>query len=240
MSGFPFDLTGAIGGGSAIGLIVLQTDETIEHDFRRMFRDCDVAIHVTRLASGANVTADTLADMSEILPAAAALLPRGARYDVVGYGCTSASAVIGSAKVARLVAAACNTRHVTDPLGSLLAICADRGIRKLALLSPYIADVSQTLRDALAAGSVETPVVGTFDEVEDARVARISPASIRDAAIELGRSSQVDGVFLSCTNLQTLDILAEIEAAVGKPVFSSNQALAWHMARLAGVDVAQI
>ena len=175
--------------------------------------------------------------MSENLPAAAGLLPRAAEFDVVGYGCTSGSAVIGAAEIAELVGSACDTKQVTEPLSSLLAICAARGVGRLAFLWPYVAGVSQTLREALGRRGVETPVFGTFDEVEDARVARISPISIRDAAIELGRSSKVDGVFLSCTNLQTLDVLGEIEAAVGKPVFSSNQVLAWNMARLAGVEI---
>jgi maleate isomerase len=32
------------------------------------------------------------------------------------------------------------------------------------------------------------------------------------------------------------DILRDAETAIGAPVISSNQALAWHMLRLAGID----
>jgi maleate isomerase len=80
---------------------------------------------------------------------------------------------------------------------------------------------------------VQVASSASFDEVEEARVARIDPASIRDAALHVGRGD-VDAVFLSCTNLRTLDILDAVEAEIGKPVISSNQALAWHMAHLAG------
>ena len=36
-------------------------------------------------------------------------------------------------------------------------------------------------------------------------------------------------IFISCTNLNTLPIIKEIENEIGKPVLSSNQVLAWHM-----------
>ena len=49
-------------------------------------------------------------------------------------------------------------------------------------------------------------------------------------AVETG----CDAVFLSCTNLRTLNVIPEIEARIGKPVLSSNQVLAWHLLRLAG------
>ena len=62
------------------------------------------------------------------------------------------------------------------------------------------------------------------------------PASIRAAALELGRAPEVDVVFVSCTSLRLIDAVAGIEAALGKPVTSSNHALAWHCLRLAGVD----
>lgn len=37
MSRRPYRLTGPIGSRATFGLIVLQVDETIEHDFRRLF-----------------------------------------------------------------------------------------------------------------------------------------------------------------------------------------------------------
>lgn len=46
----------------------------------------------------------------------------------------------------------------------------------------------------------------------------------------------VDAVFISCTGLQAAAVVGEIEAVLGKPVTSSNHALAWHCLRLAGID----
>lgn len=237
MTRFSYELAGPIGTSATLGLIVLQTDETIEHDFRRIFTANDISLYVTRVPSGLEVTSDTLAMMSGNLPAAANLLPKSLTYDVVGYGCTSGTAVIGPAKIAEQVKSGCSALQVTDPLSALVAMCEHRGVRRLGFLSPYIASVSQTLRDALATRQIETPVFGSFDEGEEAKVARISENSLYHATMTLGQSSEVDAVFLSCTNLRTLDVIPRIEQDLGKPVYSSSQVLAWHMARLAGVKL---
>jgi maleate isomerase len=46
-------------------------------------------------------------------------------------------------------------------------------------------------------------------------------------------------IFLSCTNLRTLDVIDALEAELGIPVVSSNLALAWDMARRTGAPMAQ-
>ena len=67
-------------------------------------------------------------------------------------------------------------------------------------------------------------------------MARIEKASILDAAISLGRSDEVDGVFISCTSLRAAEIIEQAEEILGKPVTASNHALAWHLLRLAGIS----
>lgn len=235
MTHFDYTLEGPIGTRATLALVTLQTDETIEHDFRRMLPSAGVSLYVSRVPSGADVTTETLASMSKALPAAASLLPPALDYDVVGYGCTSGTAVIGPDRIAGQIRQGCTARHVTEPLSALLAVCAAHGVSRLAFLSPYIESVSATLRDALNTRGVQTPVFGSFNEAVETKVAKISQASLYDAAMALGSSDAVDAVFMSCTNLRTLDVIPKIEADLGKPVFSSNQALAWHMATLAGI-----
>ena len=92
------------------------------------------------------------------------------------------------------------------------------------------------LRDYIEDRGFRVPVMGSFNEEDDRRAARIDLASIRDAAIALGRAEEVDAVFVSCTSLRLVDAVSEIEAALGKPVTSSNHAMAWHCLRLAGIN----
>ncbi len=234
--GLQYDLTDPIGSRAVLGLIVLQCDETIEHDFRRCFPQGDVAVYVSRVPSGAEVTTGTLAAMETELPRAAALLPPSLRYDAVGYGCTSGATVIGPDRVGTLVAGAADVAAVTNPLSAVRAALAAFGVTRVGLVSPYIAEVTAPLIAALELGGVTVAASVSFDEAVEARVARIDPASIEAAALDVARARGVEAVFLSCTNLRTLDLIGRVEAATGIPVVSSNQALAWHMAQLAGVD----
>ena len=52
MADFPFDLSDPIGRKATLGLVVLQADETIEYDFRRLLPMEEVALYVTRVPSG--------------------------------------------------------------------------------------------------------------------------------------------------------------------------------------------
>lgn len=228
---YEYDQTTAL----TLGIVVLQTDERIESDMRQMLSP-NINLHVTRIPSGATVTTDTLSQMENDLPAAAALFPRAAKFDAVGYGCTSGTSVIGAPRIAELVAGSCETSNVTEPVSALIAACKHMGITRIAFLSPYVETVSQTLRNTLADAGIETPVFGSFDEASEERVVRIAPNSTRDAAIALN-TDDVDAVFLSCTNLNTLPVIDQIEAAINKPVLSSNQVLAWHMSQLSGAPI---
>lgn len=216
-----------------LGLIVLQTDETIEPEFARYFADHPSPLYVSRVPSGLEVTTHTLSDMAEELTRAASLLPGPRDYAVVGYGCTSGSAVIGPAEVERLVKAGCKAMAVTNPLTAAVAACRDKGISRLALLSPYIEEVNIPLIEAFATEGIEFAAVATFDEAVEERVVRISHRSVVEAACKVGADKGIEGVFMSCTNLRTYDAIGEVGARLGRPALSSNQALAWHMSKLA-------
>lgn len=212
--------------GKTIGLVVLQTDETIEADMRRLL-PATVDILVSRVPSDTMVSSDTLAAMATKLTGAASLFPPGMVFDAVGYGCTSGTAEIGRDKIAELVRAGAQAQAVTEPVSALIAACQAQNITRIGLISPYIAEVSQRLRDVLAENGIAVTAFASFDEPEERNVVRIDPDSVFDAAV--GLEGDFDAIFLSCTNLRTLDVLDPITAKIGKPVFSSNQVLAWHL-----------
>jgi len=220
-----------------LGLIALQADCTIEDDFRRLLPQ-DVSLLVSRVPSGLDVTPDTLAGMEGALTGAAALFPAGHRFDVVGYGCTSGTAQIGAEVIAEKVRAGTGAREVSQPVSALIAACAALNLHRMAILSPYVASVSQQLRDVLRDAGIATPDFASFDEANEAAVTLIDDRSIISAAQDVMTGADVDGLFLSCTNLRTLDVIAPLQDQFGVPVLSSNPVLAWHMLRLAGRDVA--
>lgn len=235
----PYKLAPQIGTKGRIGLIVLQSDETMESELRQVLPQSDVGAFVARIASAAEVSKDSLAAMEADLPRAAGLLPQSVDFDVVGYGCTSASSVIGPERVAELVGSRCKTSYVTNPVSALIAACHALQVNKLALLSPYTEEVSESLRAELLRNGIETPVFASFNEPIETNVARIDPASIQAAATQLGRDKGAEAVFMSCTNLRTLSIIKQVEDAVAKPALSSNLAFFWHMFASAGVSPAR-
>ncbi|MBW4710009.1 aspartate/glutamate racemase family protein [Roseobacter sp. YSTF-M11] len=222
-----------------IGLVVLQSDETLEDDMRRLIPH-SVRLLVTRLPSAREVTSETLARMEHHLSDAAALFPRNLAFDAVGYGCTSGTAQIGVERIATCVRDGTRTAAVTEPVSALLAACAALGAKRIALLSPYIESVSDTLRRVLADNGIDAPVLGTFAEAEEAKVARIDGPSIHAAALQTLENAQADALFLSCTNLRTLDVVPDLERAAGIPVISSNLVLGWHLLQCAGVIGADV
>ncbi|MEY8838026.1 Asp/Glu racemase, partial [Cribrihabitans sp. XS_ASV171] len=166
-----------------LGVIVLQADETLENEFRRLIPH-DASLLANRIPSGLEVTPESLGEMRNHMTAAAGLFPHGYDFDAVGYGCTSGTAEIGAEAVAQMVHAGCSTRHVTDPLTALIAACRTCGVQRMAILSPYIEIVSDRLRRRLADAGIETPKFGTFAEPAEARVARIADEDI----VAAGRS----------------------------------------------------
>lgn len=220
----------------AMGLIVLRVDETIEHEFRG-FIPADMArLHVTRINSGDDLTPDSIARMETGLTDAASLLPAAADFDVVAYACTSGTALLGADNVARLVSQGIPTRAVTNPLSAAVAQIRHLGLNRVGIVSPYVATVADALAKAFEKQDVAVAASLSLDEQNEAAVARIDPGVTAEAARHLAAQSDIDGIFLSCTNLNTADILAPLAQELGRPVLSSNHALAWHMKHLCGMS----
>lgn len=217
----------------ALGLIVLRVDETIEHEFRQFIPSDTARLHVTRIPSGDALTPDSIAGMKDRLTGAAALLPPAADFDVVAYACTSGTALLGAETVAERVRQGVKTRAVTNPLTAAIAQIQHLGLTRIGIVSPYVASVSAPLIAAFEEAGIDVAASLSLDEDDEARVARIAPKTIAEAAREVHESADADGLFLSCTNLNTAGIREPLSAELGLPILSSNHALAWHMQSLA-------
>ncbi|MDH3230974.1 MAG: aspartate/glutamate racemase family protein [Alphaproteobacteria bacterium] len=232
----PFRTDGGVAGRARIGVIVLASDHTIEHEFRQIIDMPGVAFYAARIRNDPSITPETLADMeSRIAPTTDLILP-GVELDVVAYGCTSASMVLGEQTVFDRIHEARPGVACTTPITAAFAAFDAFGASNIAVLTPYRDDVNQKVRNYIEARGYRVPVFGSFNEENDNVAARIDLASIRSAAIELGRMSGVDAVFVSCTSIRLATVAREVEEELGKPVTSSNHAMAWHCLRLAGIE----
>lgn len=235
MENIPFELDKGIGTRANLGLLVLRTDQTIEDEFRYAMPDKGVALYEARLFSEVEITPPNLRKMYDEIPRTVGLLP-DVQFDVIGFACTSGSLVIGEDVIETRVQESMPGVKVTNPVTAARAALEALGVKRIALLTPYLANINHSLRASLIERGMDIPVMGSFNEPDDNLVARIRSQSIEKAILEVGGSQDCDAVFVSCTSLRVARIVEQVERKLGKPVTSSNHALAWHMLRLSGVN----
>ena len=217
----------------AIGLVALATDHVCELDLRRIIPQDRLPLYVGRIGFAPEITVETLGAMRDGITAAASLILAGGRLDVLAYGCTSGTMVIGEDEVfARLRAARPGIACTSPPTAALAALQA-LGLRRIAVLTPYTEGVNHRVVEYFTTRGLDIAAFGAFNKESDAEIAAIAPASIVAAAQALDGPG-IEGIFLSCTGLRGVAVADELEARLGKPVVTSNQAMAWHAMRLAG------
>jgi maleate isomerase len=232
----PCALDEGIAARAAIGLLVLATDQTMEHEFHHLIRLPGVAVYGARLFNDADITPETLRAMRDrITPAAQLILP-DIHLDVVAFGCTSASMALGEDEVFRQIRRARPEIACTTPVTAAFAAFRALGARRIGVLTPYAPEVNAVVRDYLDRHGAEVAAFATFDKRDDREAARISVDSIAAGIATLARSARLDAVFVSCTSLRLAEQIGAIEADVGLPITSSDHALAWHCLRLSSVN----
>lgn len=231
-----------IGTTARLGMIILQSDQTLELEAAQLIHgtgaDSRVGLYHARIPNQTEINEQTLQEMALALPKTAALMPEEFGFDAIGYGCTSGSTIIGEAEVDRLIKSAHPNAQTTNPITACKAALRALGLTSIALITPYAVSVTQAMQDNLQADGFTITSVATFNQSDDFTVARIDTQSLYKAVMAMGGRDDCDGVFISCTSLRALPIIAKAEAELGKPVLSSNQVFIWHLMRLAGLDAA--
>lgn len=220
-----------------IGLINLATDTTVLNEYLRMvprgvsLHQCPIVLPNASVSREAIVSAVT----SPALDEAAARLAWG-ELSVITLACTLGSLLEGigwdQAIIDRLSRAAQvpATTTTTAVLAGLRAL----GARKIALATPYPPDLTEYEAQFLESLGYRVVDHRCLDVHDDRQIARLEP---RDAyrLVRSLRWQGADVVFISCTAFHCSDVIEAIEADLGIPVITSNQANAWQCCRLAGV-----
>jgi maleate isomerase len=230
-----FALDDGICGRAAIGLVVLATDHTIEHEWRELLKQDGVAFYESRVLNSPDITPERLVEMEARIASAVAMILPAERIDVVAFGCTSASMVIGEENVFDRIHEARPGVACTTPITAALAALRALGVRRVGLLTPYVRAINDYMREYIEARGVGVTRMASYEHANDNEVARIDAASLRTGVERLAQYPDVEAVFVSCTSLRVAALIPELEASTGTPVISSNFAMAWHALRLAGV-----
>ena len=235
----PFTTRRTIGAKARIGLVVLASDYTIEHEFRdvlRLIDEPETALYQSRIANAPNITPETLAAMGPMVTETAERLLPGDNLHVLAYGCTSASFVLGPEQVNDMLRNAKPMAETTNPASAAFAALNALGAKRIAVLTPYRSDVNVHVHRGLLDAGFEVPIFGSFNEEMDPVVADIDTDSLANALKLLTSIHRVDAAFVSCTSIRLVHAIETLETALGIPVTSSNHAIAWHCLRLAGYN----
>ena len=132
-----FKTDSGLGSRANIGMIVLSSDQTLELEFRTMLDLEGVALYHARIPNEMDITEETLAKMEAELPITASLLPGSFNFNVIGYGCTSGTTVIGEDRVEKAIRTVHPGIPVTNPLTACKAALGALKLKRIAFLTPY-------------------------------------------------------------------------------------------------------
>jgi maleate isomerase len=206
-----------------IGLIIPSVNRMTEPQFNHYAPEgLGILVARGRVAGKWGKTVAELTD--EIAHAAGTLADAGP--DLIVFHCTHTSMKEGADGERRIIELIRRTTGIEALSTSSLVNDALRalGIKKLVVLSPYMSN--QDIIDYLAAAGISV--------VKDVALKCQTPGDFEKVTpqrwLELAQENDVpeaDGIFLSCTNTTQIEAVAAIEAALGKPVVNSNQAVLW-------------
>ena len=233
----PFTTDQGIAERASIGLIVLASDYTIEHEWRYIFSHFPgVSLYHSRIKNDDEVTPETLRAMEPRITACADTFTPGTAIDVIAYGCTSATIAIGEDKVFENIHLARPNTQCTTPITAAFAAFDAFKAKRIGVLTPYSSEVNKLVAGFITKKGYEVPVFGSFNETQDSVVARISPESIKAGIQTIIQHADVDCIFVSCTSVRLVNACKSLEKLIGIPITSSNHAMAWHTLRLSSVN----
>lgn len=217
-----------------LGFVLLAMEQTIESDLHRMSPE-GVGVHVTRAEMADAINVETLAAMFPGIRPAAELLVPELTLDVVCYACTSGTVVMGERPIKEVLAAGTGARHATTLLGGVVAALRALQARRVSVVTPYVGGINDLERTYLQQQGFAIDSLRGLEIERDQDIAHVRPEFLLSYA-EQAVHPESDVLFISCGALRSVDIITELEARIGRPVVTSNQAMMWHCLRLAGVD----
>ncbi len=227
-------------GRARIGVLVPFTNTNLESDMI-MARPMGVSLHFSRIGG---YDLDAVPDANQMAGFGKAPLDEplrllaGCRPDVVVYGCTSATlthGVVFDRELVKKIKEDTGAETVTAA-GSLLHALRFLGINAVAFASPYVGQINDMAEAFLASAGVQT--VSRADigkELGNYGQGALTPDEVFQLACRAD-SSDAQAMVLSCTDMRSMETINRLEAELGKPVVTSNQAMLFQALQILGIE----
>lgn len=234
-------MTDVLGWRKLLGVVAPSTNTVVQPDMERM-RPAGVTNHFSRIyvedpvaLSNEDFMAGTTAIAANTMDAVRSVMTCKPDYLVLGMSAiTFYGGVTGSATIKRNVEDVAGIGVSTGAESVAAALNAYGGVRTVSFVSPYYPVANAEVRQFLEQSgfSVKREVAMQCKCWTD--IAKVTPDRLREVIAQLD-APDVDAIVQVGTNLSMLDVAAEQEAALGKPVIAINAATYWHALRACGI-----
>lgn len=221
-----------------LGLITPPTNTVNEAEWSRMMPP-GVTFHTHRMPLHADTTSKAgKAGLMRDLEAVFGML-KPARIDAVAYACTAGSMINPVEALPDTLTGSMGVTAVTTSAAIIRAL-KTLGVTRLSVATPYHDKLNQHETEFLQENGfvVDNLIglgIGASGPADYVRIAETPLESVADhvrAAFVPGS----DAILITCTDFPTLPLIAQLEAELGVPVVTSNQATFWAMLRAVGID----
>lgn len=217
-----------------LGLVVPSSNTTNEPEFYRTLPD-GVSLHTARMQLE-DADADNLIRMADEVERCVELLAT-ADVDAVAYGCTTGSLVKGPGYDEEIES---RIQEVAGAPGVATAAAIKRAfdaleMQSLAITTPYVDDLNRREEEFLDAAGFDVHSISGLGIKPNLGIGEQRPEQVYREVRALDYED-ADGIFISCTNYRTFEVIDRLERDLDLPVVTSNQATLWNALQHLGVE----
>ncbi|MEE8516203.1 MAG: hypothetical protein V3T02_06140 [Alphaproteobacteria bacterium] len=217
-----------------LGFIIPSSNRMAEPNFQR-FAPKGVVPHFMRLRMTGSHSIPLAELMSRIEDAAAIL--GDAKCDVTVLQCTGTSMSGGFGAEREVIATierATGGRPALTTATCLMTALETLGARKLVFVSETGEDGHGKKRQFLADAGYDI-VADKPANLAGSDESCVTPPEFWADLVRAMKTPEAQAYFISCANIQAIDVIEQLEAELDRPVVTSNQVALWHALRTAGI-----
>ena len=232
-------------GLSRIGLIVPSSNTTMETELPELFRRQSDAtghrytFHSARAAMKQVNREELLAMVDKAADCAIAV--SDADVDVIAYACLVAVMAQGAGahkESERVIAQAAKDNghpaEVVSSAGALVRTLQSIGAHRIAMVTPYMAPLTQLVREYIEAEGIEVVDAIALEVPDNLAVGRLDPRGLPDIARTLRREGAEAIVLSACVQMPSLPAVQRVEDELGLPVVTAATATAFEVLKTLG------
>jgi maleate isomerase len=215
-----------------IGLLLPSSNTTQEPEFTRIMPD-GVTLHVARLplrtvepSSTARIVEDIEAESQKLADA---------DVDAIVLAATAPSSRNGigyDQELIKRIETASGKKATTAATALIQALTAIDAAR-LVIGAPWSEGINVTSAEFIEASGFTVLAHQALGHVSNLEIGVLEEQTAFDMGVAVDRPD-AQAVMLACGNWMTMGIVDRLEAAIGKPVLTTNQVSLWAVLRLAG------